>query len=311
MISLLRLAALAALAGLTFFAAPLAAQPMSDGEACLEGSGRVHLDEAYCRRALSKPDLPAPERAALLTSRTSALLRLGDHDAAATDLARALALNPGSAKAHLLRGLMRRNAGAAAMDIVLADMDRAISLNPFFAEAMAQRGMVHLQTGDQDAALVDFDRALSIQPLSSSALFFKGVLRFQQRRFALAEGLFRRVLALAPVQHPIAALWLAAAAANQGGAAARALQPYLWWWEDGVWPAPLVQLWAGTVDADAAAAALTTQGQDARAQGAFFLAQWYLAKGEEAAARKLLGQVQRHPRRHMLEVIVADSLYRD
>ena len=190
-------------------------------------------------------------------------------------------------------------------------MDRAISLNPFFAEAMAQRGMVHLQAGDQGAALADFDRALSIQPRASSALFFKGVLRFQQQRFAQAEGLFRRVLALAPVQHPIAALWLAAAAAHQGGAAERVLEPYSWWWEDGVWPAPLVQLWAGTVDADAATAALTTQDQDARAQGAFFLAQWYLVKGDEASAQKLLSQVRRHPKRHMLEVIIADSQYPD
>jgi len=308
--SQLRFAALAVVASLTF-AGSVGAQPMSDGEACLEGSGRAHLDEAYCRRALSGPNLPALERASLLTSRASALLNLGDRAAAGTELARALTLNPGSAQAYLLRGLLRRDAGPAAIGLVLADMDRAISLNPFFAEAMAHRGAIHLQTGNQSAALADFDRALSIRPRASTALFFKAVLRFQQKRFAQAGVLFRRVLALAPVQHPIAVLWLAAAAAHQGGAAERALEPYSWWWEDGVWPAPLVQLWAGTASAEAAAAAMTMQGKDAQAQGAYFLAQWYLVNGDEAAAQELLGQVQQHPRRHMLEVIVAGSLYRD
>mgnify|MGYP001500478483 CR=1 FL=1 len=99
-------------------------QPMNDGEACLEGNGQSLLDEAYCRRALSRPGLAAAERAALLTARAAALARLGEGREAGIEIARALALNPGSAQAHFVRGVLAPNG--------MADLDRAIALNPFF-----------------------------------------------------------------------------------------------------------------------------------------------------------------------------------
>ena len=282
------------------------AQARGDGEACLAGSGRAHLNEAYCRRALSRRDLAPAERAAVLTARAAALLRLGDGAAAGTDLARALVLNPVSAQAHLLRGLMQSD-----LPLALADLNQAIALNPFFADALAYRGRLHFQNADLAAALADFAQALRVQPRSSLALFFNGVLHFQQRRFELAAGLFGEVLALLPVQHPIAVLWLAAAMARQGGDGGAAVAPYSWWWEDGVWPAPLVQLWAGTATLQQAVAALAGQGGDARAQGAFFIAEWHLARGEVAAARQWLDRVRAHPKPFMLEVIVAGSAASD
>lgn len=287
---------------------PAAAQLRGDGEACLESSGQAHLDEAYCRRALSRQDLAPVERAALLTARASALLSLGDATAAGAALANALVLNPASAKAYLLRGLMRRGAMEYDQGSVLGDLNQAIALNPFYTDALAYRGALHFQAGDLPAALANYDRALALQPRSSQALFYKGVLHFQQGDFALAGDRFREVLALAPVQHPIAALWLAAAVARQGGDARAALKPYSWWWEDGTWPAPLVQLWAGATDLSPVMAVLAAQGGDARAQGAFFIAQWHLAKGNVVAGQEWLGKVRAHPTRHMLEVIVATGV---
>jgi len=282
------------------FYTSVAAQQRGDGAACLESSGHAHLDEAYCRRALNRQDLAPAERSALLTARASALLNLGDDAAAGAALNRALTLNPASAQAYLLRGLTQRD-----VPLALADLNRAISLNPFFAAALAYRGRVHFQAANYAAARADFAQALAIQPRSSLALFFKGVLYFQQGRYELAAGLFGEVLALSPVQHPIAALWLAAATARQGGVVRAALEPYLWWWEDGVWPAPLVQLWAGTGGLHDAVEALAAQGADARAQGAFFIAEWHLAMGNRAAGQEWLGKVQAYPKRNLLEVIVA------
>ena len=85
------------------------------------------------------------QRAALLTARASALARLGDPRAAETELGQALALNPHSAQAHLLRGLIRRGRGDAPIPVILADLDRAVALNPFFVHALAQRGAVAQQ----------------------------------------------------------------------------------------------------------------------------------------------------------------------
>ncbi len=282
-------------------------QTKGDGEACLMGSGRVHLDEAYCRRALSRQDLAPAERSALLTSQAAALLSLGDGEAAGAALAQALALNPASAKAYLLRGLTQTS-----LPMALMDLNRAIALNPFFADALAYRGRLYLQAADPTAALADFAHALSLEPRSSLALFFKGVLRFRQGRFDLAADLFVEVLALSPVRHPIAVLWLAAATARQGADGRAALEPYLWWWEDGVWPAPLVQLWAGTGTLQQAITALMAQrSDDTRSQGAFFVSEWYLAKGEQAAARQWRDRVRAHAKPFMLEVIVTGSAVSD
>ncbi len=276
------------------------AQQRGDGEACLQGGGGAHLDEALCRRALNAQGLAPVERAALLTNHASALIRLRDRRAAEGALSRALALNPASAKAYLLRGLMRRG-----RDSALGDLNRAVSLNPYYIDALAYRGALHFQAGDLAAALADYNQALALRPRSSQALFYKGVLHFQQGDFALAGELFRKVLALAPVQHPIAALWLAAAVARQAGDAGAALEPYSWWWEDGTWPAPLVQLWAGATNLPRVVAEMSKQGGDAHAQCAFFIAEWYLARGEGRAAREWFARTRAHPGRHMLEVIVA------
>jgi len=273
---------------------------MNDGEACLEGSGQAVLDEAYCRRALLQQGRSRIERAALRTARARALANLGDRQAALIDIARALSLNPGAASAHLLRAQLTDD-----LEAIMDDLNRAVALNPYYADAIAHRGAAHLRAGDVDAALADLDRALAVQPRSSLALFLKGVVRFKQGRFGRAESLFRTVLALTPVRHPLAALWLAAATGRQGRDAAAALRPYLWWWEDGLWPSPLIRLWSGTATPAAAALAIIRQTRGLRAQGAFFLGQWYLAQGDGAAARAWLERTRRHGGAKMMEVFVA------
>ena len=273
---------------------------MSDSEACLEGGGAAILDEAYCRRALSQSDLATVERAALLVARAGALANLRETQAALAEVSHALSLNPASATAYFLRGLLRSDNAAA-----LADMDQAIALNPYFIAALAQRGKVHFQHGRFGLAAADFDRALAIQPRSSAALFFKGVLFFHQSEFVQAAALFARVLSLSPVQHPMAVLWRAMSVARGGGDAAATVQAYVWWWEDGAWPSPLVQLWSRNMEPLAAAAAIMVQDGPVRAQGAFFLGQGYLARGNAASARHWLAETRRHGTPGMLEVIVA------
>ncbi len=277
---------------------PAHGQPMSDGEACLEGSGRAQMDEAICRRALSRSDIPGIERSALLTARAGALANLGETDEALAEIGRALALNDGSANAYFLRGLLRRG-GSGALD----DLDRAIALNPYFVDALAQRGAVHMRSGAEGVALRDLEAALAINPRSSAALFYKGVLRFRQGRFALAEALFRRVLALSPIQHPIASLWLAAAVGRQGRDGAAEIAPYRWWWQDELWPAPLVALWAGDAAPDAVGETIRTLRGDQGAQGAFFLGQWYLSRGRAAAAQGWLDRAVRLGAPYLPEII--------
>lgn len=83
------------------------------------------------------------------------------------------------------------------------------------------------------------------------------------------------------------------------------VQAYVWWREDGAWPSPLVQLWSRNMEPLAAAAAIMVQDGPVRTQGAFFLGQWYLARGNAASARHWLAETRRHGTPGMLEVIVA------
>jgi tetratricopeptide (TPR) repeat protein len=158
---------------------------------------------------------------------------------------------------------------------------------------------------------------LEIQLRLSLVLFAQGVLYFRQGRFDRAAARFRRVLALSPVRHPMAALWLAAALARQGGDASRkggdasrqgddpatALAPFLWWWEDGIWPAPLVQLWSGRIGPAAAIVAVMKQIGPVRAQGAFFIGQWYLAHGDRMTAEQWLDRARDLASPKMMELI--------
>lgn len=290
--------------GVLAMAAPVHGQPMNDGEACLEGSGRAVLDEAYCRRALSKNlsgnlsgrGLAAVERAALLTARARA--KLGAREEAFAQIARALSLNPASAQAYFVRGVLASGPAAG-----LADLSRAVALNPYFADAFAHRGLAHMQIGAEAATQLDFDRALELRPKTSLALFAKGVLRFRQGRLDQARRLFEQVLRLSPVRHPIAALWLAATAAHLGGDPAAVLAPFLWWWEGDGWPAPLVGLWSGRLGPAAAIVAVMRQAGPVRAQGAFFVGQWYLAKGKDGLARQWLDRARALGPPGMMEVI--------
>ena len=279
-------------------AAPVRGQPIGDGEACLEGSGWAILDEAYCRRALFNKGLGAVARAALLTARAGALANLGEREEAFAHIAHALSLNPASAQAYFVRGVLASEPAAG-----LADLSRAIALNPYFADAFAHRGVAHLQTGAEAVAQLDFDRALGLQPETSPALFAKGVLRFRQGRFERARALFEKALRLSPVRHPMAALWLAATAARLGGDPAAVLAPFLWWWEGDGWPAPLVGLWSGRIGPAAAIVAVMGQAGPVRAQGAFFVGQWYLATGKDGLARQWLHRTLELGPPGMMEVI--------
>ena len=95
---------------LCLVAAPLYSQevPASD-EPCLAAAqadrpGRSQL--VRCDRAIRQPDLPAPQRLAMLMNRGIALLRAGKLDKAESDFDLAIRSAPGLAEAWINKGCL-------------------------------------------------------------------------------------------------------------------------------------------------------------------------------------------------------------
>lgn len=87
---------------------------------------------------------------------------MGQYEAALTDFADALALDPNCPWCLANRGEIYRRIECD--EDARVDLDRAIALDPHCARSFANRGEVYRQRGQHDRALADFDHALELQP---------------------------------------------------------------------------------------------------------------------------------------------------
>ncbi|MFB6551911.1 tetratricopeptide repeat protein [Streptomyces sp. NPDC056405] len=87
---------------------------------------------------------------------------LDDYDAALADIDRALALNPDDARSHAIRGDFLRT--VKRYDDALRALDEAIRLDPATDFAWGSRGALRLGRGDPHGALADLNQALELTP---------------------------------------------------------------------------------------------------------------------------------------------------
>jgi serine/threonine protein kinase/tetratricopeptide (TPR) repeat protein len=143
------------------------------------------------RRSLGEkvgPEADAPGRTAWESASLGrSLLRAGELDRAAEELARAVDLRPGDFWAHFYRGVCAYRRGRHSD--AASSFSVAVALAPEFAEVYHNRALAHAAAGDLVAALRDYDRALALSPALASAELNRGVLHYQQRRYreALAD----------------------------------------------------------------------------------------------------------------------------
>ena len=92
-----------------------------------------------------------------LVSRGAAFMRTGESATAVADFDRAIAIDPGYARAHHLRGLAReaQNDDEGA----LADFSRAVELRPDYAAAYYSRATLYTKLGKMDLAVEDSQMA--------------------------------------------------------------------------------------------------------------------------------------------------------
>ena len=248
-------------------------------DACLDGRGGPELSARLCTFALHGLDDQA-SRATVLAARARHRLALGETDQALRDTDAALAANPASARALVLRGMVLQVLGRA--DDALAAFAEASHLNPFDADAASHSGALRLARGDAAGARADLDAALDADASHAEALALAGLVDMHDGDFSAAARRFEEGARQSPVRLPYAAVWLALSSGRADGDIPKTLAPYAWWWDDGGWPRPVVR----TLMGELAPEALERQLQDnnalssaQRAQGYFVLAQQAIAGG--------------------------------
>lgn len=102
-----------------------------------------------------------------------------DLDAEIAELSSAIARDPGDAKAHRRRGLLK--ARCRRYDEALVDLESALKLAPDDGHAYGLRALVWEKKGERDRALHDFDEAIRLAP--HDAILFRS-----HRDRVLSEG---------------------------------------------------------------------------------------------------------------------------
>src|SRR5262249_24350131 len=117
-----------------------------------------------------------PDYGTALANRADVYEDRGEFELALADLDRVVGIDGGSARAHNLRGIIRKK--TQALELAIADFDTALRIDPGCVFAFNHRGLVYEQTGDLDRALTDFRRALSIDAADRTAA--DGVTRVER-----------------------------------------------------------------------------------------------------------------------------------
>ncbi|WP_327324269.1 tetratricopeptide repeat protein [Streptomyces sp. NBC_01210] len=145
---------------------------------------------------LSRAGLDTEGQVSALVARARDLRDAQEYPAALLDYERAIALEPGRARAYLGRGLTRQALGE--FDLALADMNRADELRPGTWWIIRERGETHRLADRFEEAVADLDRALELDPTDAWSFASRGQTNQQRGRYAEALVDFDRAIQLDP-----------------------------------------------------------------------------------------------------------------
>jgi tetratricopeptide (TPR) repeat protein len=159
--------------------------------------GTFSTDLAIWDDAVRKnTDAKAPYADRSVRNRGVAYYKLERYDEALADFNRALALDPGNAKAWLLRGSLHMRTARSAQ--ALADFGRALALEPRDAEILGRRCVVLMRLKRLDEALADCTLAAELAPAALDSHISLGMVQALRGATAEAERHYRRALQIAP-----------------------------------------------------------------------------------------------------------------
>jgi len=124
------------------------------------------------------------------------LYQQGGYAAAMQCFAKAIAIEPGIAAAHLHLGLPLQRLGRC--EEALASYDRALLLQPDSFEALLNRGNALQDLGRYEEGLASYERALALRPAHAEALYNRGNALQSLRRYAAALASYDLALEARP-----------------------------------------------------------------------------------------------------------------
>ena len=118
----------------------------------------------------------------------------GDHDAALSELHKALQIAPYLGEGYFQRGCVHEAKGQ--VDLALADFEQAIQCDPQLSLAYLHRGRIRTEKGDLEPALADFERVMTMRPNDPDCYLNRGVCLARKGLISDAILDFQRVLKL-------------------------------------------------------------------------------------------------------------------
>ena len=159
------------------------------------GPERQALLAAARERAAGKVDTPSTHAAAHLHT-AQQMIRLELHEAAETELRRALALDARAPQAHALLGQLAVN--RARLDEGVALFRQAIDVNPLDAMAYYRLGEAYSRQQKWDDAIAALQQSLWINPYFSGPYIVLGRAYMTKGETQTAEGMLRRAVEYDP-----------------------------------------------------------------------------------------------------------------
>jgi lipoprotein NlpI len=228
----------------------------------------------------------APNSTDALYNRGGAYTKLGRWDDALADfnaLAEIVPNDPNTFYARAWVHAQRGNDKAA-----IADLDRVLAIAPDDQEALLDRGGLNIRAGRYDDAIRDFGLLLKLDPKAAAAAYNRGRAYYAKQDFANAAADFALALELR-ADNPYAALRRYLAQAHLGDGDAAVLKKSIERLDPGIWPRPLLELFAGTGTDPALIAGINELPPrlrtDVLCEAQYYLGERALLNGDKKAAR--------------------------
>jgi tetratricopeptide (TPR) repeat protein len=205
---ILRTVGMCLIAGSLLIAAPAAADPQSDYEACATTPAEAAIP--FCTRAIESGEFDGEDLAGIYLNRGLRFDYKGDldlekgdndraksnYDLALADYDEAIQIEPTFFKAFNNRGGVYKK--LKNYDQAIADYDEAIRLNSEYAVAFTGRCAVYDEKGEYERAIADCNRALRIDPRHSYAFYNRGLAYLYKKDFDRAIADYSETIRLSP-----------------------------------------------------------------------------------------------------------------
>jgi len=127
------------------------------------------IDDGHKRPSITGEAAPGIVKSAAtdLYNRGEAHYLDGEYDRAFSELTKAIEIDPGLARAYVIRGIAYNDKDK--YDLAIADFTKLIEIKPMDARAYGYRGMAYGNKGEYDLAVADHSKAIEIDPMVTDA----------------------------------------------------------------------------------------------------------------------------------------------